>query len=212
MASRPSPGSITYNPYATSAVFETSTRRGSEAPSPYPMGGDFRMPLPPQSAGSSSGQSWQVFATPGANPTNQHLSLPPSRSGSETPDDFLTAEGITAPLGAMSNMAGLVEAAVERAREERSSQSPANLLKRASFGDDDGSMDDRGAKKAKLGSNAPAVVEGQGPAVVEAQGLPQTLAPPKPKSKVKKTHVHAYPDCVGAGFVTEEEGRELLGM
>lgn len=215
---RPSPQGTTYNPYATSSATVglgdnstgagTGTRRPSDVSSPHPLGGGdasvFRRPLPPPSSSGSAGSPWQVFATPGANPSNQHLSLPPSRAGSETPEDFLAPDDIVGPLGAMSNMAGLVEAAVERAREERSSISSPVGAKRSSLAEGDGSTDDRGTKRARFGSNIPAVVE--------AQGLPQTLAPTKPKSKVKRTHVHAYPDCVDSGFVSEEEARELMGM
>lgn len=117
---------------------------------------------------------------------------------------MLGPDDIVAPLGAMSNMAGLVEAAVERAREEKArgdSVSASTPGKRESD-DDKGGIQ----KKARMSFSS------DGPAVVEAQGLPQTLAPPKPKSKVKKTHVHAYPDAVELGIVSEEEGRELMSI
>jgi hypothetical protein len=102
----------------------------------------------------------------------------------------------------MASMAGLVEAAVERAREERGRTSPI-ATKRQSL-DVDATLDDRNSKRARFSSNPPAVVE--------AQGLPQTLAPPRPKSKVKKTHVHAYPDCIDEGIVSDDEGRELMDL
>lgn len=130
------------------------------------------------------------------------MSLPPSRAGSEGADDILAPEDIVNPLGTMSNMAGLVEAAIKRSHEERGHTSPV-AQKRTSASDPDGET--RGGKRRRVSENPP-------PAVVEAQGLPQTqtLAPPKAKSKVKKTHVHAYPDCVDEGIVSEEIGRELF--
>jgi len=140
------------------------------------------------------------------------MSLPPSRAGSEGPDDILAPDEIINPLGSMSNMAGLVEAAVERAREERGRASASPVAaKRMSVDSSDHAMDERGLKKARFSSN-PTSGGTPAPAVVEAQGLPQTLAPSKPKSKRKKTHTHAYPDCVDEGIVSEEEARELMGM
>lgn len=114
---------------------------------------------------------------------NLHMSLPPSRAGSATPedDDILGPEKINAPLESMSNMAGLVEAAVERAREERKDTGAAQ--KQAE-------NEDRPTKKARFGDD---VVSGK-------------------KMKMKKTHVHAYPDVIDEGIVGEREARELMAM
>lgn len=113
-------------------------------------------------------------------------------------------DDIVSPLSAMSNMAGLVEAAVERAREEKEQRTPGSATGGPKRPGESEGGDDRGKKKARFSSNAPAVVE--------AQPLPQTYGPLKDKSKVKKTHVHAYPDVVDEGFCSEEEARELIRM
>lgn len=123
-------------------------------------------------------------------------SLPPSRSGSEAPEDILGTEEIINPLGSMSKLA---EAAVERAREEET-RSEDDLgvtpLKRSH------SRDHFGAKKARHEVER---------TIVESQGLPQTVSDgPKPKSK--KTHVHSLLDVVDEGIVSEEEGRELMAI
>jgi hypothetical protein len=129
----------------------------------------------------------QVASTPIVPPTTQtkanlHMSLPPSRAGSATPedDDILGPEKINAPLESMSNMAGLVEAAVERAREERTNP----LAKRQN------EVSDRPVKKARFGDDP---VSGK-------------------KMKMKTTHVHAYPDVVDEGILGEVEAKELMAM
>lgn len=171
----------TINPYAS-------------ASSPYP-----------QPTHRQERKPWQTFSTPGADSeaSRRHMSLPPSRAGSEDRDDILGPDDIVAPLGAMSNMAGLVEAAVERAREEKArGDATASTPGKRDADEERGGIQ----KKARVSFSS------EGPAVVEAQGLPQTLAPAKPKSRVKKTHVHAYPDVVELGIVTEDEGRELMSI
>ncbi|CAK9787310.1 hypothetical protein CC85DRAFT_272355 [Cutaneotrichosporon oleaginosum] len=159
----------------------------------------------PQPIHRQERKPWQAFSTPGADSeaSRRHMSLPPSRAGSEDRDDMLGPDDIVAPLGAMSNMAGLVEAAVERAREEKARGDPGS----SSAGKRDADEERGGVQKKSRVS-----FSSDGPAVVEAQGLPQTLAAAKPKSRVKKTHVHAYPDAVELGIVTEEEGRELMSI
>jgi hypothetical protein len=113
-------------------------------------------------------------------PPQSHLdSLPPSRAGSAGPTDILSPEEIINPLGAMSNMAGLVEAAVKRAREEQPGEKPI--------------------KKTRFSPPHPA-----GPAVVETQYLA--------KGDSTRLHVHAWPDAIAEGLVSEEEGRELFQM
>lgn len=122
-------------------------------------------------------------------------SLPPSRSGSEAPEDILGTEEIINPLGSMSKLA---EAAVERAREEET-RSEEDLgvtpLKRTH------SRDHLGTKKARHGHQR---------TIVEAQGLPQPVLDP-PKSK-KKAHTHSLLDVVDEGIVSEEEARELMAI
>lgn len=146
---------------------------------------------------------------------NRHMSLPPSRVGSVGPDDILAPEEIINPLGAMSNMAGLVEAAVERAREEQQGNAPQNPgstpSKRSANEAETVSGEDappsKPAKKARFSPPPPS-----GPAVIESQNLPPTSGPAKGKAKSKTTHIHAYPDAVAEGYVTEEEGREMMQM
>ncbi|KAL1406859.1 hypothetical protein Q8F55_006268 [Vanrija albida] len=204
----------TFNPYANTSAMMTQTPADSPLSTGTPgvrgqfsHDGGFRRPLP---AGGTPGQ-WNAFP-PQPPQSDRHMSLPPSRAGSEGPDDILAPEDIINPLGTMSNMAGLVEAAVERARQEQRSTpiavqppGPPGVQKREADHQDDGQPQQ---KKARFSDH----ISPKPPAVVEAQGLPQTLAPPKPKSKVKKTHVHAYPDVVDEGYVSEEEARELMGL
>lgn len=157
----------------------------SQAASPYASLTDF----------SKFGSSMPILPAELQNPqpTIPAISLPPSRLGSPGADqDILGPEEITNPLGALDNMAGLVEAAVERAREE---QSP---LKRPS----DNKGDERPVKKTRFSPEHPS-----GPIITEAQNLPPTR-----KRRGKRTHIHAYPDAVSEGYVTEAEGRELMAM
>lgn len=127
-------------------------------------------------------------------------SLPPSRSGSEAPEDILGAEEIINPLGSMSKMAGLVEAAVERAREEenRSDDDPSVAsLKRSR------SRENLGSRKARRGSQR---------VIIEAQGLPQPVTDEGPKPRTQKAHIHSLLDVVDEGMVSEEEARELMAI
>lgn len=143
--------------------------------------------------GSMPGLPMDIFRAP-VSATIPMPSLPPSRLGSPGADqDILSPEEITNPLGALSNMAGLVEAAVERAREE---ESP---LKRPLEG-----PLDRPHKKTRFNHEEPS-----GPAIIESQNLAPLGSR---KSKRKRVHIHAYPDVVTEGFMTEEEGKELLQM
>ena len=141
--------------------------------------------------------------------TAQSMSLPPSRIGSVGPEDILAPEEIINPLGALSNMAGLVEAAVERAREEQAGRSPMSIVgtKRASGALPPERQDNslRPPKKTRFSPEHPS-----GPVITEPQYLPQTAAASKQKGKRKRTHIHAYPDAVAEGLVSEEEGKELM--
>jgi hypothetical protein len=131
------------------------------------------------------------------------MSLPPSRGGSVTPDDLLAPEEIINPLGAMTNMAGLVEAAVARARNEQATPSAhAGASGEGQVGEDGGS--------AKRRRDSPTVPHG--PFVVEAQNLPPQSTKEKIKKAGKKRHMHAYPDAVEEGFVSEQEGKDLMAM
>ena len=124
-------------------------------------------------------------------------SVPESRLGSPGADqDLLAPEEITNPLGALSNMAGLVEAAVERAREEQSS--PA---KRPADASDAG----RPFKKTRFSPEEPS-----GPVIVEEAQSVLTSGPKR--RRVKRTHIHAYPDAVAEGYLSEQEGRELVQL
>ena len=143
---------------------------------------------------------------------NRHMSLPPSRAGSVGPDDILAPEEIINPLGAMSNMAGLVEAAVERAREEQVERAVKSVIspsKRAmeTLPTTDTSDAARSTKMPRFSAPSPT-----GPVVIEAQNIPPTSGPARRKVTTKKKHIHAYPDAVAEGFVSEEEGRELMQM
>ena len=111
-------------------------------------------------------------------------------------------------------MAGLVEAAVERAREEQevSNQKTCSQPNKRNAGETfqpgKGILDTpRSVKKARFSPPPPS-----GPVVIESQNLPLTSAPTKGKAKSKKTHIHAYPDAVAEGYVSEEEGKGLLQM
>ena len=161
-----------------------------------------------------------AFSWPATTPLPIHaaqgrdMSLPPSRAESVGPDDILAPEEIINPLGAMSNMAELVEAAVKRAREEQTTGAtqPGDMsIKRSA---EDGTTSEEGAdgpprptKKTRFSS-----VEPTGPTVVESQNLPPKSGSKKGKGMTKRTHIHAYPDVVAEGFVSEEEGKALMDM
>jgi hypothetical protein len=130
--------------------------------------------------------------------------------------DILGPDEIMAPLSSMSNMAGLVEAAIKRAREEK-----AQAL--SQIGDASGTsernkrpmdaleMDDarNSAKKTRFSPEVPS-----GHTVVEDVNPPPSLANAKGKAKArpKRTHIHAYPDAIAIGVVSEEEAKELFNM
>jgi hypothetical protein len=93
---------------------------GSDATRPSPqdlsmMEGNFRRPALPASAYLQQHTHQAI-----------DMSLPPSRAGSVGAEDILGPDHITNPLGAMSNMAGLVEAAVKRAKDESGDSSTDN--------------------------------------------------------------------------------------
>ncbi|OCF36645.1 hypothetical protein I316_01898 [Kwoniella heveanensis BCC8398] len=144
----------------------------------------------------------------------QHMSLPPSRAGSVGPEDILGPEEIINPLGQMSNMAGLVEAAVERAREEQakaSSQNGASPTKRSGSELEKSTVDEsvKPSKKARFTSPQPPAT---GQVVYENQNLPPRAIVPGHKPQPMKPHIHNFPDAVTEGFVSETEGRELMNV
>ena len=136
-----------------------------------------------------------------------YSTLPPSRAVSLGPDE-LDSEGITNPLGAMSSMAGLVEAAVERAREEqakamardRSSSSRKRSPEQPAVGS-------RGSKKSRIGDH-----QATGHMITENQNLPPVLPGQRGKDKSQQTHTHSFPDAVEEGIVPESEGCELVKL
>lgn len=131
------------------------------------------------------------------------ISLPPSRAGSVGAEDILGPDHITNPLGAMSNMAGLVEAAVARARDDAAEGSKENNSSKRGA---DHSESAGPVKKTRFSPTEPS-----GPTVLETQQLPWK-GTGKGKGKAKRKHIHAYPDAVAEGLVSEEEGRELIAL
>ncbi|ADV20422.1 Hypothetical protein CGB_B4500C [Cryptococcus gattii WM276] len=193
---------------------------------------------PPHFPDAFEEASWQhdVSAIPSNNPRwrasaphrndgpkhpTRHMSLPPSRAGSMGPPDIFGPEEIINPLGEMSNMAGLVEAAVERAREEQAAQStgkaptpgdPGSGKRGAADMERDQSSDDKEglSKKTRFASPPPESPPPLGPTVIETQNLPPRAIVPGLWPIPRRLHQHAYPDVVTAGYVSEEEGKELM--
>jgi hypothetical protein len=104
----------------------------------------------------------------------------------------------------MSNMAGLVEAAVERAREDA-----AEAVKKEN---PNGKRPAEGENTDPVKKSRFSPTEPSGPTVVETQQLPWKGGPSKGKSRAKRKHIHAYPDAVAEGLVSEEEGREMMAL
>lgn len=148
----------------------------------------------------SHAEAWPQEST--SKTQNLHMSLPPSRMGSVTPDDILAPEEIINPLGVMTNMAGLVEAAVKRARQDEGESAAI-----ATGNDESTGLVDGITKKGRRSPILP-----HGPIIMEAQNLPPQSTKEKGKKGSKKRHMHAYPDAVEEGFVTEQEGKELMAM
>lgn len=199
---------------------DASSVNSRNQPSPYQLmmsSGEVTRPSPQEQSQSQS-QMEGTFRRPALPVSNfpppqpvqpVEISLPPSRAGSVGAEDILGPEHITNPLGVMSNMAGLVEAAEARARDERglASTTEGEGSKRKA---EDGKGDGSGApvKKARFSPTEPS-----GPAVLEDQRLPWKPGPStKGKGKPKRKHIHAYPDAVAEGLVSEEEGRELMAL
>jgi hypothetical protein len=171
---------------------------GSDATRPSPqdlsmMEGNFRRPALPASAYLQQHTHQAI-----------DMSLPPSRAGSVGAEDILGPDHITNPLGAMSNMAGLVEAAVKRAKDESGDSSTDNGNGKRTGGERES---DGPVKKTRFSPTEPS-----GPSVVEIQQLPWKGSSSKAKSRSKRKHIHAYPDAVAEGLVSEEEGKEMLAL
>ncbi|ODO03333.1 hypothetical protein L198_02178 [Cryptococcus wingfieldii CBS 7118] len=147
----------------------------------------------------------------------KHMSLPPSRAGSVGPPDIFGAEEIINPLGEMSNMAGLVEAAVERARQEeaakvagkhKSSDDSSHVKRNAEEIESGPSEDTQVPKKYRQDSPSPSTPIGS--TIIETQNLPPRAIIPGMPAISQTTHQHAYPDVVSAGYVDEEEGKAMM--
>ena len=176
--------------------YNIMTTSDAARPSPQDistMEGAFRRPALPASS----------FPQP-SNSNAVDMSLPPSRAGSVGAEDIHGPDNITNPLGAMSNMAGLVEAAVARARDDAAEGSAKEKSSSKRTGDQ---SDNSGpTKKTRFSPTEPS-----GPTVLETQQLPWK-GTSKGKGKAKRKHIHAYPDAVAEGLVSEEEGRELIAL
>lgn len=197
---------------------DASSVNSRNQPSPYQLmlaGGEATRPSPQEPPPLES-----VFRRPALPASNfpppvqtatqpVEVSLPPSRAGSVGAEDILGPEHITNPLGAMSNMAGLVEAAEERARMEGGEPSVSKDPGGKRKGEDEkGTKGGPSVKKTRFSPTEPS-----GPTVVEAQHLPWKAGPSaKGKGKGKRKHIHAYPDAIAEGLVTEEEGREMMAL
>ncbi|KAJ9092612.1 hypothetical protein QFC19_008650 [Naganishia cerealis] len=207
-------------------------------------------------------------ATPGGSKTrpgsgaNTGGGTTPSGSDVEDEADPLAPASIMDPLGSMSSMAGLAEAAVERARAEklfvlqnqrqdeetsrregdnlgmgRSRDSREEEIKSLDFGAKpmDSGDTDQPRKRRRLDS-ATGPVEGKSFAIPIDPALMQPPTPlgsnnqyhtqppenlprgviesrryGKGKQKVR-SHVHAFPDIVDLGLVSETEARELFDL
>jgi hypothetical protein len=87
--------------------------------------------------------------------------------------------------------------------------------------DDDTSAQSRGqgqgsgeaqntGRPAKRSRHSPILPSG--PVIHEQQHLPPQSSKERGKRERKKTHIHAYPDIVAEGLISEEEGKELMAM
>jgi hypothetical protein len=127
------------------------------------------------------------------------MSLPPSRGGSEEPEDVLAIKEISNPLGVMSNMAGLVEEAAQRSKA-----SP----KDPKLGEGPGAQYEdavrlspeqpRATKRARLAS----------PPVTGTQD-DWHLKDSSSNNRIGRK-IQGDVDPVAAGLITEQEGRELM--
>lgn len=205
------PGTVNFGfPPRQDVGSDTASVNSRNQPSPYNImtTSDAARPSP-QDLSSMEGAFRRPALPVSAFTQTQHLhsnemSLPPSRAGSVGAEDILGPDHITNPLGAMSNMAGLVEAAVARARDD-AAEGASNSNSSGKRGVDQ--SDNAGpVKKTRFSPTEPS-----GPTVLETQQLPWK-GTSKGKGKAKRKHIHAYPDAVAEGLVSEEEGRALIEL
>ncbi|WWC69418.1 uncharacterized protein I206_103357 [Kwoniella pini CBS 10737] len=160
-----------------------------------------------------NGPPWPVNHLVEQNTHTRHMSLPPSRAGSMGPEDILGPEEIINPLGEMSNMAGLVEAAVERAREEQAKTTDVNgeiQMKRSGSDLERSRSGDEDKKVNKRARFVPPHPVAYGPVIYEYQNLPPIAIAPGSNTGPKRQHIHAFPDAVSEGLVSEQEGRDMV--
>jgi hypothetical protein len=223
------------------------------------------LPLP--TPGTPSGQ--RTRSGSGTNTGNRSGGVTtPLGSDIEDDSDPLAASSIMDPLGSMSSMAGLAEAAVERARAEkmlglqnqrqdadkfrsqtdkggpsRNRQSREEDVKAVDFASRarDGESEDQPRKKRRTNSSSmsaeaksfaipidPALMQTTAPSTTSSYGSNDRYTPQpgqenkargviesrrygKGKQKVR-SHVHAFPDVVDLGLVSETEARELFDL
>lgn len=150
--------------------------------------------------GIQPGRRWQHdWPDTRAQPPVTYMSLPPSRGGSEEPEDVLAIKEISNPLGVMSNMAGLVEEAAQRSKA-----SP----KDPKLGEGPGAQYEdavrlspeqpRATKRARLAS----------PPVTGTQD-DWHLKDSSSNNRIGRK-IQGDVDPVAAGLITEQEGRELM--
>lgn len=181
----------------------------------------------------------------GKRPRSNEISAIPSPAGSDAEDeDPLAPSQIMAPLGNMSSMAGLAEAAVERARAERLMGSNdgkvaadegkevvmASLQDMQSGSPHDAmSADGRNPKRPRLDDHGFAIPDQplrpskitSSAGLQDYPGASLLGTAPRPvstdivrtsKGKHTRRHVHAFPDVIALGLVSEQEARELFEL
>ncbi|WWC61081.1 uncharacterized protein I303_103659 [Kwoniella dejecticola CBS 10117] len=219
----PNPG----NPFASTHIvsnlpqqanygntFSVSPHNNATQPPRRPVVLDENLRRQSVPVGFHQGQStWPLNHLAEPDPHTRHMSLPPSRAGSMGPEDILGPEEIINPLGEMSNMAGLVEAAVERAREEQAKSTSVDgetPMKRSGSEMErsgSGPEDKKALKRARFVPPHPVAY---GPVIYEYQNLPPIAIAPGSKAGPKRQHTHAFPDAISEGLVSEQEGREMF--
>lgn len=160
---------------------------------------------------------------------NVSANLSPGGSDVEG-EDPLDPSQIMDPLGSMSSMAGLAEAAVERARAERLAMGKdesketvlASLQTLAAEANESG----RPSKRPRLDDHGFAIPD-QPPhrnqSGVDFSDYPASLlgTTSRPvstdvvrtnKGKQTRRHIHAFPDVIALGIVQEREARELFDL
>ena len=134
-------------------------------------------------------------------------SLPPSRDASDVAEDMLGGDEIINPLGALSNMAELVEAAAERAREEQARRRGDEPRGKRGASHEARQTSPATSKKARFQSPPQ-----NGHAVQDSQRILSPGGTIRNGISALKSHVHAFPDAISEEILTEEEGKELMRM